>query len=132
MAKGPDRSKAYLQKIIDGEETPIDEETNTRNEVREYLDAWYIYPLDSCWWFSGFEIQRHFPSVDRTTVRLPDENYVTYNAEVDMSQIVSQEFLHRTMLTEWFVANQRYPEARNLLYCDFPSRWWWDEKTRAW
>jgi hypothetical protein len=39
MAKGPDRSKAYLQKIIDGEETPIDEETNTRNEVREYLDA---------------------------------------------------------------------------------------------
>jgi hypothetical protein len=56
-------------------------------------------------------------------VYLSDENYVTYNVEADMSQIVSQEFLRRTILTEWFVANQRYLEARNLLYCDFPSRW---------
>jgi hypothetical protein len=65
-------------------------------------------------------------------VYLLDENYETYNVEADMSQIVSQEFLRRTMLTEWFDANQRYLEARNLLYCDFPSRWRWDEKTRAW
>jgi hypothetical protein len=40
------------------------------------------------------------------TVHLPDKNYITYNSEPDMSRIVSQEFLHKTMLTEWFVANQ--------------------------
>jgi hypothetical protein len=49
-------------------------------------------------------------------VHLLDENYVTYSAQADMSQVVSQEFLRRTILTEWFAANQRYPEARNLLY----------------
>jgi hypothetical protein len=36
------------------------------------------------------------------------------------------------MLTEWFVANQKYPDARNLSYCDFPSKWRWNEKTKTW
>jgi hypothetical protein len=35
-------------------------------------------------------------------VYLPDKNYVTYSAEVDISEIVSQEFLRWIMLTEWF------------------------------
>jgi hypothetical protein len=65
-------------------------------------------------------------------VHLPDENYITYNSEADMSRIVSQEFLHKTMLTEWFISNQRYPDARTLSYCDFPSKWRWNEITRAW
>jgi hypothetical protein len=38
VTKGPDCSKAFLQKIIDGQETPMDEETNTRNKVNEYLE----------------------------------------------------------------------------------------------
>jgi hypothetical protein len=46
--KGPDCNKAYFQKITNGEETPMDEETNTRNEVKEYLDTRYICPFDSC------------------------------------------------------------------------------------
>jgi hypothetical protein len=63
---------------------------------------------------------------------LPNENYITYNAHADMSEIASQEFLCRTMLTEWFVANQKYPGAKNLCYCDFPSKWRWNEQGRAW
>jgi hypothetical protein len=65
-------------------------------------------------------------------VHLPDENYITYNSEADMSRIVSQEFLRKTMLIEWFIANQRYPDARTLSYCDFPSKWRWNEITRTW
>jgi hypothetical protein len=38
VTKGSDCSKAFLQKIIDGQETPMDEETNTRNKVNEYLE----------------------------------------------------------------------------------------------
>jgi ATP-dependent DNA helicase PIF1 len=36
------------------------------------------------------------------------------------------------MLTEWFVTNQKYPGARGLCYCDFPSKWGWNKKTRTW
>jgi hypothetical protein len=64
-------------------------------------------------------------------VHLPDENYVTYSAQADITQIASQEFLCRTMLTEWFSTNQRYEEARDLSYCDFLSRWCWNDSTRA-
>jgi hypothetical protein len=132
VTKGPDASKVYLQKVTNGEDTPIDEATNTRNEVKEYLDARYICPFDLCWRILGFEIHRHFPYVERMPVHLPDENYITYNSEADMTRIVSQEFLRKTMLTEWFVANQRYSDATTLSYCDFPSKWKWDDRTRTW
>jgi hypothetical protein len=39
VTKGPNCSKAYLRKITNGEDTPLDEETNTKHEVKEYLDA---------------------------------------------------------------------------------------------
>jgi hypothetical protein len=39
VTEGPGASKTYLQKVTNGEDTPIDEATNTRNEVKEYLDA---------------------------------------------------------------------------------------------
>jgi hypothetical protein len=128
VTKGPDCSKLYLQRVLDGQDTPVDEETNTRNEVKEYLDARFICPYDSCWRIFGFEIHRHFPPVTRLPVHLPNENYITYHANSNMSHILSQEYLRRTMLTEWFVANQVHESARSLTYTDFPSEWRWDEK----
>jgi hypothetical protein len=98
-------AKHIFKKITSGEDTTIDEETNTRNEVKEYLDNRYICPFDSCWRILGFEIHRHFPSVERMSVHLLDENYITYNGDANMSEILSQGFLHKTMLIEWFVAN---------------------------
>jgi hypothetical protein len=46
--------------------------------------------------------------------------------------MVSNEFLRKTMLTKWFVTNQKYPDARNLTYSDFPSKWRWNGQIRAW
>ena len=76
-------------------------------EVKEYLDCRYICEQDACWQVFGFDIHRHFPPVERMPVHLPNENYITYNAKANMSQVLSEEFLHKTMLTEWFVANQK-------------------------
>jgi hypothetical protein len=65
-------------------------------------------------------------------VHFPNENYITYNAHVDMSEIIlSQEFLRKTMLIEWFVANQKYRDAKNICHCDFPSKWRWNEQART-
>jgi hypothetical protein len=75
----------------------MDEETNTRNEIKEYLDTRYICLFDSCWRIFRFHIHRHFPLVERMPVHLPNENYVTDNAQADITHIASQEFLHRTM-----------------------------------
>jgi hypothetical protein len=36
------------------------------------------------------------------------------------------------MLTQWFVANQTHSDARELTYCEFPSKWRWEETSRTW
>jgi hypothetical protein len=47
VTKRSDCSKIYLQRIRDGENTLYDEETDTINEVKEYLDSRYIRDKDS-------------------------------------------------------------------------------------
>lgn len=132
VTKGPDCSKAYLQKLRNGEEAPYDEATDAKNEVKEYLDSRYLCDKDSAWRILGYEIHRHYPAVERMPVHLPNENYITYNATANMSEILSENFLRKTMLTEWFTTNVQNENARNLTYIDFPSKWRWDDKTRSW
>ncbi|ONM60681.1 uncharacterized protein [Zea mays] len=132
VTKGPDRSKMFLQRIQSGEDVPYDEETDARNEIKEYIDSRYLCDIDSCWRVFGFEIHRHYPAVERMHVHLPNENYITYNTSANMAGILSQSFLRKTMLTEWFTTNQQHSNARNLTYSQFPSKWRWDDKTRTW
>jgi hypothetical protein len=49
-----------------------------------------------------------------------------------MVDVLSQTYLRRTMLTEWFATNLQNPGARNLTYPDFPAKWRWDDKSRSW
>jgi hypothetical protein len=65
-------------------------------------------------------------------VHLPDENYITDEARANMAQLLSDPSLRKTMLTEWFVANKNNPHARNLTYCEFPSKWRWDDTSKVW
>jgi hypothetical protein len=65
-------------------------------------------------------------------MHLPNENNITYDAHANIERIASNAFYKRTMLTTLFEANQYFEEVRNLTYCDFPSKWRWDELTRTW
>jgi hypothetical protein len=132
VTKGLDRSKFLFRKVQAGEDVPYNEETNTKDEVKEYLDSRYMCDKDSCWRVFGYEIHRHYPAVERMTVHLPNENYISYYARANMAQVLSESFLRRTMLTEWFVCNTTDPSVRDLTYCKFPSKWRWDEQNRTW
>ncbi|XP_066374762.1 uncharacterized protein [Miscanthus floridulus] len=132
VTKGADCSKVYLQRVRNAEDTPYDKETETVNEIKEYLDCRYICEQDTCWRVFGFDIHRHYPSVERMPVHLPNDNFITFSAKAKMDRVLSQEFLRKTMLTEWFIANQLHPEARELTYCQFPSKWRWEAKSRSW
>uniref|UniRef100_A0A0A9DV49 ATP-dependent DNA helicase n=1 Tax=Arundo donax TaxID=35708 RepID=A0A0A9DV49_ARUDO len=132
VTKGLDCGKAYLERIRNGEDAPHDDETQTINEVKEYLDCRYICEQDACWRIFGFDIHRHFSPVERLPVHLPNENNIVYDAQANMSQVICNENLRKTILTEWFVANKLHPNARKLTYCEFPSKWRWIEKTKSW
>jgi hypothetical protein len=132
VTKGPDCSKIYLERIRNGQDAPHDDETQTKNEVKEYLDCRYICEQDACWRMFGFDIHRHYPPVQRLSVHLENENNILYDETANMADVLSVEFLRRTTLTQWFVANQIYLEARTLTYCEFPTRWRYDESSRIW
>ena len=132
VTKGADCSKVYLERVRRAESTPYDKDTETVNEIKEYLDCRYICEQDACWRIFGYDIHRHHPAVERMPVHLPNENFITFSARARMDRVVSEEFLKKTMLTEWFTCNQVNPEARTLTYLQFPSRWKWDLKDRVW
>jgi len=131
VTKGADCSKAYLQRVQRGLQAPYDDGTQTINEVKEYLDCRYICEQDACWRMFGYDIHRHYPAVERMVVHLPNENFITFSARAKMDRLVSVEFLRRTMLTQWFVCNEIFPEARTLTYPEFPSKWIWDQRDRS-
>jgi len=132
VTKGADCSKAYLQRVKRGQQTPFDDDTQTINEVKEYLHCRYICEQDACWRMFGYDIHRHFPAVERMPVHMPNENFITFSARAKMDRLLSAEFLRRTMLTQWFVCNELFPEARTLTYPEFPSKWVWDQRDRRW
>jgi hypothetical protein len=59
-------------------------------------------------------------------------NRVIYSENENLADIVGNPKKYRTMLTEWFVANRRYPDARILTYINFPSKWIWDGQAKKW
>ncbi|XP_066360990.1 uncharacterized protein [Miscanthus floridulus] len=132
VTKGADCSKAYLQRVKRGQQAPYDDETQTINEIKEYLDCRYICEQDACWRMFGYDIHRHYPAVERMPVHLPNENFITFSARAKMNKLVSIEFLKRTRLTQWFVCNELFPEARALTYPEFPLKWIWDQRDRRW
>ena len=132
VTKGADCSKAYLQRVKRGQQTPFDDDTQTINEVKEYLHCRYICEQDACWRMFGYDIHRHFPAVERMPVHMPNENFITFSARAKMDRLLSAEFLRQTMLTQWFVCNELFPEARTLTYPEFPSKWVWDQRDRRW
>jgi len=132
VTKGADCSKAYLQRVKRGQQTPFDDDTQTINEVKEYLHCRYICEQDACWRMFGYDIHRHFPAVERMPVHMPNENFITFSARAKMDRLLSAEFLRRTMLTQWFVCNELFPKARTLTYPEFPSKWVWDQRDRRW
>ncbi len=51
---------------------------------------------------------------------------------LDLSAVLDQTNVSKTMLTEYFVANGIYPEARETTYADFPGKFTWNAKNKEW
>ena len=132
VIKGPDYSKMYLQRIK-GKGIPVGHNGRPQvNEVKEYLEARYICEYDALWRVYSFTVHGKTPSVERLPVHLPGMNIVRFEDDADLSKINDSDFLRKTKLTEWFVANSMFPNARSFTYCDFPTKWTWNSDNRSW
>ena len=111
VTKGQDCAKMYLEKFKKGEDAPCDPTTSTINKVKEYLDCRYICEQDAVWRILGYDIHRHYPSVERLVVHLPQLNNISLHPNTSLTSLINNSFLAKTQLIEWFTANRIYPEA---------------------
>lgn len=56
---------------------------------------------------------------------------VAFNEQADLTNVVASESASKSMLTEYFKANQDHPWARHILYKDFPGSFTW-QRTKYW
>jgi hypothetical protein len=78
-------------------------------------------------------MQQNSPAVVRLQLHLPDQQMVFFDPEeVGRIPILQRENIHKTNLTEFFVACQKYPMACTLTYPKMPNEFVWDNGKKVW
>ncbi|CAN1185185.1 hypothetical protein LINPERPRIM_LOCUS39117 [Linum perenne] len=136
ITKGPDRS-AVIAGTTQTNETssgataeppaapPID-------EIAQYLDCRSISSYEAMWRLLSFQIHERDPNVVRLCIHFPNEQTISFDAAQPVHSIVARPSCTNTMLTQWFLLNQRYPSARNLTYDRIPNLFVWSDQCKDW
>ncbi|KAK9682574.1 hypothetical protein RND81_10G082900 [Saponaria officinalis] len=126
MSKGPDMALATVQEM--GGETS----TKPVDEIETFLRCRYVSASEACWRMFAFEIQYKWPPVQRLSFHLEQEQEIIFDDNEHPEDILQRVGEGKTTLTEWMVANKGNPEARQLTYAEFPTKWVWIKKDKRW
>ncbi|XP_070044304.1 uncharacterized protein [Nicotiana tomentosiformis] len=121
--KGSDRATATIESTNTGAEN---------DEIKKYLDCRYISATEACWRIFKFDIHYRKPAVERLPFHLEGQNTIIFEEEKRAESVISRPDIEKIKFTEWFEANKRYDDARELTYSDFPTRWVWNAKDKTW
>ena len=98
------------------------------DEIKRYIDARWVTPPEAMWRIFGFNLSESSPSVLQLPLHLPNMNSVTFKAGEDLTDVVARDTASKSMLTEYFLANQQHVWARDILYKDFPGSFTWQRQ----
>ena len=114
----------YIYKGHDRICISIQRESESIDEIREYLDSRYVSAREASWRIFGFTLHQYYPAVQRLQLHLQNQQYVTFNPESQNSEQLSQrQDIRKTTLTAFFEACNRYPNlTQDLLYPDIPTK----------
>jgi hypothetical protein len=119
----------------------------SRDEIQLYLDARYIGSVEAYARSMGWPTHRvrccsnkrvsvhvmcllqEYPPIKQLQVHLENEQRVTFQPD---SQHTLLNLTQDTQLTEFFKANRRYRQARELYYVEFPTKFVWNTKSFEW
>lgn len=95
------------------------------NEIRQYRDARYVSPPEAIYRIFCFKLFGVSPSVLQLQLHLPNMHTVAFKACENLEDVVARPSFSKSMLTEYFEMNRKFPVARNLLYREFPEHYRW-------
>ncbi|KAK9665592.1 hypothetical protein RND81_14G122000 [Saponaria officinalis] len=125
--KGYDRVTVHASHIRQNDQNP-----NQVDEIQRYYDCRYISPCEAIWRIFGFDIHYRTPPVERLSFHLPDEQSVFFNDNDQLDDVVQRRNIDKTMFLAWMECNRKYPEARELTYNEFPTKFTWKQELRRW
>ncbi|KAL1355887.1 uncharacterized protein [Arachis hypogaea] len=125
--KGPDRVTATV-----GERYDVGQSSQVVDEIKQYYDCRYLSPSESMWRIFAYDIHQRWPSVQRLTFHLPNQQHVVF----DDADITTHVYLRNkdllTMFTGWMMANRRFSEGRSLTYVEYPGKFVYCLRSREW
>ena len=94
------------------------------DEIQKYENFRYIGSSEACWRLFEFPIQQRNPAVECLPIHLPGEHHVIFDPK---NPELALQRAETTKLTAYFRTNDEVPEARSILYCDFPQHFTWQK-----
>jgi hypothetical protein len=102
------------------------------DEITDYKEARWVGPSEAMWRIYGFDLHQCQPPVLALQCHLPGQHMVSFHAWDKVERVLKKPRNEDSMLTEWFTYNQHHPEARGILYHDFPKYFTWNVKDNCW
>ena len=99
------------------------------DEVKQYLDAWYICAQEAFWRLCQHEIHIQVPAVVALPVHLPGHHTVLYDVNMDAHTIAERADASQAMLMAFFQSNAQIgPGTPKYLYVKYPEHFVWQKK----
>ncbi|XP_022030654.1 uncharacterized protein LOC110931576 [Helianthus annuus] len=127
VKKGPDRATVA---VFDSDRGP-DEEI-PKDEIKEYYEARYVSACEASWRIFANDVHYRYPSVMRLPFHLPGQQNVVFSCDDDIEDVLHKPQVNSSIFLEWMKMNNSKPEARELTYVQFPSKYVWKLKDRCW
>lgn len=102
------------------------------DEIKMYYDCRYLSACEAVWRIFSFDINYREPSVERLNFHLEGEEPVVFEDHEDLENVVKKPHIRDTKFRAWMEANQKYPEAKDLTYGEFPLKFVWKQTERRW
>ncbi|XP_057739848.1 uncharacterized protein LOC130956937 [Arachis stenosperma] len=115
--KGSDRVTATV-----GETYDVGESSQVVDEIKQYYDCRYLSPFESIWRIFTYDIHQRWPSIQRLTFHLPNQQHVIFDDADSTTHVYLRNKDLLTMFTGWMMANRRFPEGRSLTYVEYPGK----------
>ncbi|PIA25525.1 hypothetical protein AQUCO_11200032v1 [Aquilegia coerulea] len=133
--KGKDRATIVIEQNGEGDNNDGEESVRIIDEIKTYLDCRYISASEASWRIFGFSTQFREPAVERLPFHLEDEQVVTYRDSDNTAEVLERASTTKTKFLQWMEINKKYPDdpnASELTYAEFPTKWRWVEKNLEW
>ncbi|XP_071908337.1 uncharacterized protein [Coffea arabica] len=111
-----------------------DETPRDVDEIKEFQQGRWVSAPEALWRIYAFRLNEMTPAVYSLQVHLPDHQYVSFDQNSDLSQLLKNIDFSKTMLIEFFRMNRVNEKAQDLkyLYREFAEHFVWTPGKRKW